>query len=339
MHSGKLDKAHILLRGSLKQRGRLPKEVQLEITNRCNFACTMCPRQSMEIPETDMADPVLARAIENLAGVDAVVLSGWGEPLAHAGLPGVLARIREAHPAIAIELVTNGSMLKGAIVDEILKHDVTRLSVSLDRVMKLTGHDGHRTPGKVAVNLRRFARTAGDDGPAIGLKSTLGVGTLYDLFDVVEFAVEIGAAGVHLLRLDTRFTPDLDRPPIEEEREFVAELKRRAVGRVPLTYDNDDRLTGRLATHGETVCLRTVYHAYVTVDGDVTPCSLAREHTMGNLVELSLSAIWRGEAFKRFFREQSRVCGNCDLLTCNHRIERTQAAAKQADSATAPQSG
>jgi radical SAM protein with 4Fe4S-binding SPASM domain len=58
--------------------------------------------------------------------------------------------------------------------------------------------------------------------------------------------------------------------------------------------------------------------AYVTAEGDVTPCCNCpdkRELFMGNLLEKPFSSIWNGKAYRIFRRELRegvpQICRNC----------------------------
>ena len=72
-----------LARLALKQRTQLPREIQIEVTNRCNLDCDMCPRLVLlKVPEVDMSDETFEAVLGQLDRPESITLTGWGEPLA-----------------------------------------------------------------------------------------------------------------------------------------------------------------------------------------------------------------------------------------------------------------
>src|SRR5574337_1234727 len=43
-----------------------PERIQIEITNRCNCACGMCPRESFNLPEKDIPLDLFKKIIDNI---------------------------------------------------------------------------------------------------------------------------------------------------------------------------------------------------------------------------------------------------------------------------------
>jgi MoaA/NifB/PqqE/SkfB family radical SAM enzyme len=94
--------------------------IDIELTNRCNAACSFCPRDAMPeqgLMRHDVFEQSLARAVEfqKLArGLPAplestVVFCGTGEPLVHHRMEEYVRRVRAA--GLACEVSTNGSLL------------------------------------------------------------------------------------------------------------------------------------------------------------------------------------------------------------------------------------
>jgi pyruvate formate lyase activating enzyme len=76
----------------------------------CNFRCPYCHTPDLLRPDCGLEDVPLETVLESLRAsdgwVDGVVVSG-GEPTVHAGLPGLLAALKEA--GAATKLNTNGA--------------------------------------------------------------------------------------------------------------------------------------------------------------------------------------------------------------------------------------
>lgn len=60
-----------------------PRQVQLEVTNRCNLDCPMCPREVMDIELEHMEWDTFRQVVDKLHGDEDITLTGWGEPFLH----------------------------------------------------------------------------------------------------------------------------------------------------------------------------------------------------------------------------------------------------------------
>ena len=86
---------------SLGVRSQIPREIQLEITNRCNLDCDMCPRLTLlGVPEVDMSRATFEAVLDRLEAPEAITLTGWGEPLMHPELLEFVDSIRARFPAV-----------------------------------------------------------------------------------------------------------------------------------------------------------------------------------------------------------------------------------------------
>lgn len=326
---------------ALRRRARTPREVQLEVTNRCNLDCDMCPRLSLlKVPEQDMSRETFEAVLARLDRPHVVTLTGWGEPLMHPELFGFIDRLLERWPGVDVGFTTNGHLLSDGMVDKVLARRVTRVNVSLEELPwaeapapppdtnPLKGHqnrvarDGHPTPPKVVEHLRRFlerrnAQAArGEPAPEVRLQVVLFPGGGEVVERLVDFAADLGFQAVNIVRLDVRGRPDLARPGFEEERALIARARARGAARgVPVGSVNDHGVLLRLASHGDRACLRLDSYIYVDVHGNVAPCCLLRSVKVGNLVEQSLAEVWNGEALRAFQgREPHPACRGCDAF-------------------------
>src|SRR3989338_8288293 len=46
---------------------KIPVEAQIEITNKCNFTCPMCPREIMDVPLTNMDFGLFKEVVRKLS--------------------------------------------------------------------------------------------------------------------------------------------------------------------------------------------------------------------------------------------------------------------------------
>lgn len=113
--------------------------ISIEITNRCNSACKMCPRKDMFFEKKHMEILVLNSIIDdiqkhNINGV-LISLSGMGEPILHPYFPMVLKTIHKRLPGNPISINTNCLLLKektDMILSSLGDNDIVSLSISSD---------------------------------------------------------------------------------------------------------------------------------------------------------------------------------------------------------------
>ncbi len=122
-----------------------PKKLYLEVTTNCNMSCGMCVKQA---PGSSISNKHLDVAVFNkllpcIPHIQALVLSGIGEPLLH---PDLLWMIAKAHEQMAdkrasetsekswIGFQTNGLLLTHSLTEQLLDAGLNRLCISVDNV-------------------------------------------------------------------------------------------------------------------------------------------------------------------------------------------------------------
>ncbi|MBI5444788.1 MAG: radical SAM/SPASM family putative metalloenzyme maturase [Deltaproteobacteria bacterium] len=114
-----------------------PTKLFVETTTRCNLRCRMCVKQTAGngVAEGDLSPDVFAALEPALPGLEALVLSGIGEPLLHPRLEEFVraARARMAREAW-VGFQTNGLLLDDRRAASLAAAGVDRVCVSLDSV-------------------------------------------------------------------------------------------------------------------------------------------------------------------------------------------------------------
>ncbi|MBI5427062.1 MAG: radical SAM protein [Nitrospinae bacterium] len=296
--------------------------MQIEITNRCNMDCHMCPREVLGIELEHMEWDTFAAAVDKLGDREDVTLTGWGEPFLHPRIFDMIAYCKERGHKVMI--TSNGLFVRPTVPREIASSGLDAITFSVDSV---SGHveEGH-TNNKVFENIETVARVRANGKLSLRLQSTLHAGREEDLYDVIRYGARIGCDIVNVGRLDRKYAPDLKRPdPAEEERIFnKADSLARSLGIQLdwLQYSVSSGLTRffyrllrkKLHQSGR-YCLKTFNYAYVNRLGDVTPCCLLPQTKMGNVIEGDLEGIWRSDRFNHFRENYRQTCGSCDLWT------------------------
>jgi radical SAM protein with 4Fe4S-binding SPASM domain len=320
----------------------LPREVYLEVTNRCNLPCETCPRTHTELERpADLALSRLVEIVSALPGIDRAVLHGVGEPLLNPELAPMVAHLSERGAHVVVN--TNGTLLTERRGDALTAAGLGELRVSVDAATpetyrRIRGADVLDTilTRLAAFTARRAAR--GEERPAVSVWATALRENLDELPALVRLAAGCGARGVHLQRLvfnglglavrDQSVYRDLalrERLVLDECR-----LVALALG-VELTgsggTDGDGALGGgdRAPERAWLGCRRPWKVMYVTANGNLMPCCIApfattdfAGITLGNVAD-GLERAWNGPRMQDFrSRHQSDAppepCAPCGAL-------------------------
>lgn len=297
-----------------------PQDVQLEITNRCNFACPICPRNLMKVPAQDMPWPLFHRVIQNVGRPHAITLTGWGEPLMHADFCRVIAYLNQKIPQAKIKFTTNGSLLNPQLIIKLLKLRIAEIHFSLDTVHQKS--ESHGGAAKLSQNVEALRCGRGPRAnPRIFFQSVISPDALPTLRNIIRLGKKLQVDQINLMRLEKIFDPDLKRPDFPKEQQILrAAYQYGRKGGIRIFSFNTFHPLLYCATHGERFCLRRDNHVYITVEGKVTPCCNLRQLVCGDLTREPLAAIWRNQNFHRFRAQEPGICARCDALTWKQKI-------------------
>lgn len=108
-----------------------PPSLEIEVTNRCNEDCVMCPRHLLARPFGNLEMSLLDKILEEVAGhVELINLFHFGEPLLHPHLGEMIRRCKESGAKVLV--TTNGTLLNERRARELIDSGLDMLIVSLD---------------------------------------------------------------------------------------------------------------------------------------------------------------------------------------------------------------
>jgi MoaA/NifB/PqqE/SkfB family radical SAM enzyme len=308
----------------------IPKRIQFELTNICNFNCKMCQRYSFNLPEREMTLEKFQDALSwmsDVKDINDILFSGWGEPMTHPDLFEMISMVKER--GYYLSMTTNGSQIKGDLINRILKSGINNIFISLEDLE--TGKMGHPSGKQVSENIVNLLEERGDKNePKIILRTTLHSGKDEQLFKLAKFAREKMVDVFQITRLDIRFNPDLKRPNLTKERillNSVFKILKGSQTELSCTYLNRETGLRRflysffknlLHRRGKD-CPKIFDYLYITIDGEVSPCCALPRFIIGNIEDESIKEIWNGKKLIDFRRNQSNICGVCDVPFVNQK--------------------
>ncbi len=315
---------------------KLPTELYLETTNRCNLACTTCP-QYFGMPEEsgDLTLHQVQLIVDQLPDLRRVVLHGIGEPLLNKSLVQIIELLKRRGAHVLFN--TNGLLLRGRLVEPLIGSGLDELRVSVDSAEPETyaairGVDGL---DRIFENLKTFETTKrrlGATTPVVSLWITGMKTNVQELPKLVRRAADMGIGEVYLQRLvfsgrgHAVEDEALFHRSTDQERSAVAEAER-------LAKELGVRLKGSGEVNEVSVfmsddepdvpyqhCRRPWSLMYITANGNALPCCIApfttapyEEITLGNVFDETLEEIWNGPRYQDW---RKRMLGDRPPLAC-----------------------
>ncbi len=300
-----------------------PERIQIEITNRCNYSCGMCPRETFNLPEKDIPFDLFKHIIDRIDSRYNVTLTGWGEPLLHPQLMEMIAYTKNKGHKVG--LTTNGLLL-AQYTEKFIEIRLDKLTISLDSIDDESGaKEGHPSSKVVQKNIESLVKLRGTKPiPVVTIQITMH--DEKQCLDAVRLAGEIGADRVYLIRLNMPMDKSgFKRPGLKEELE-IYEKSEKIASEYGLQVDNNytafDNILFRFLYKKmrpamyrfDKYCPKPYDYLYINIDGRVTPCCDLPRHEVGNILKEDIDEIWNSENMQYFRKNQNDICGNCDAL-------------------------
>lgn len=290
-----------------------PQTVHLDVTNACNTDCVTCWDHSPHLHRApssawkrQRADPAALAAllddIQSLGGLEAVIVSGMGEPFTHPEIYAILGDIKRR--GLHLTVITN---LVAADVDRIIAIGVDSLLIGVQGASESSYlafhpsfHAGHWQ--RLQHALTRL-RAAGRRDKHVQVICNCNA---HELAAMIDQAHRFAAAQINFKLASLRNGT---------EAVAVTEVQRRALltRDVPAARDlaarlgvahNLDVFEQQLLTGGEATapiadvgCFLGYHYSRVTVEGTVLYCCNT-EVEVGRLSDRPFSAHWRGPAWE-----------------------------------------
>ena len=298
----------------------VPAQAQIEITNKCNLDCNMCPRESLGVEYKHMDLDLFKKITDRVNGVRLITLTGWGEPFMHPNIFDMIRICKER--GFQVQLTTNGLFPNDSISEKIINSEVDSISFSID-TLNGTSNFGHQN-NEAQKNIMKLIKTRNGSKPKVILQSTLQKNGGDEICRIIRWGASAGVDRVILGRLDQRFNEKLPRPSMDEEKEILIKAyrlgKKSGIEVDCIQYAVGEGIQKEIykilkyALHcfGK-YCLKTYAYVYINLNGDVTPCCGLPLYKIDNILQRELKDIWHDKKFKNFRKNQTEICGKCDL--------------------------
>ncbi|HLC88867.1 MAG TPA: radical SAM protein [Candidatus Nanoarchaeia archaeon] len=299
---------------------KVPRQVNIEATNKCNLNCKMCKRRELKIPETGIELDRFKQVVDKLPRrVKEISFGSYGESFIHPDIYEMIKYVKSK--SFFLSITTNGFLfIKEENRKKVLESGVDVLRFSVEEIKPSTSN-AH----PYNINLLAALEKLADEKKQTGSQTKLFFNTVvnqgnYDqIIDLIKHAETIGFDAVELIHLDKKANDVKEYLPIEKEIALyrkINQMKDQMKFNIQVT-SLYDRYIGirKFAFRNMKYCPFTYDVCHVTIEGDVTPCCFGLpRHRIGNIFEHSLSEIWNSSQFKKFRKEQQQVCKGCTLM-------------------------
>jgi len=265
-----------------------PRYIDVELTNRCNFHCLMCPTGVGTVKRASgfMSDGIFRRILKEIRPHKTPVrFIRWGEPLLH---PKVLPYMRDVKACGSlIHLNTNGSLLTKSLMEEFLEIPLDSIKFSFQGVDRKSYREMRNRDffDELLAKVEQLHAMRGDrEKPFIHVSTTI----TYERLDQVRAFRDRVSAFVDLLTIGRTILEhiDIDAAPLgNEEKATLRFLKGQesVVKKHPECQEVFDKLS-------------------INWDGMVSACCGDYDNLMvvGDLSRQSLQEIWTSDRINRF---------------------------------------
>lgn len=300
------------------------KEMILELSHNCNLACIMCGFGGQPVRrERFMSQDMLERILGQMAAApQAIRLNGRGESTIHPAFVTMVERVHAAFPDAVLNLFTNLSISRPAVIDTLLRHDM-QLFVSLDST-EASEMESIRRGCRQSVILANLDRLEGI-GRRPFIVFTMQEANLHRIGEMARFA---RARSFHLLLNTIRRDEGIE--PFVELVTRQAKALRDTFAAIRAIYDGSglacllpDQIHGVPMADGtaptcgsQAACPALEQEICILANGDVTPCNMFNPFVFGNVGTTPLAEILAGpeRAWFRAHHKEHYYCANCACM-------------------------
>lgn len=268
----------------------LPRYIDVELTNLCNFKCCFCPTgtKSMQRVKGFMSDAVVDALIDNVAkyNIPGVRFIRWGEPTMHPKYIEIIERVKKTGALVHIN--TNGSLLNEEQIKRLIDVKLDSIKFSFQGADEGTynemreGGDYNRL---LEIVRRMYDLRGGKPYPYIQISTTLTGETAQQ---VENFKSDVGGYcdyyNIGYTKLNHLNVDDMNIDGAEKEK--IRKLQEHE--RIHHVYSE--------------VCPEAFDKLSINWNGDVTLCCADYDGylVVGNILDMSIKQLFNSNAANQY---------------------------------------
>jgi radical SAM protein with 4Fe4S-binding SPASM domain len=310
---------------------RVPREIQIEATSKCNLRCPFCSHSRDKSSGHHLTVEGLRGIIDWLPLLPARVrLSGVGEPLLNPDFFSLVDVLSDR--GIKCDFITNGTLLTPSVREAILSRPaIDGVVISCDGAQQTTFESyrlgAHFESWKQRVGeLLAEAKELRGESLGFTMSTVINRPMLSELPDVIRLAADLGfpritfLAPVPLDDVAASLCPtpaEMSAIPRDELLDMAAAMGIETQGLALHSWPMPLVRMRRRVGLGR--CMQPWEYLFVRANGDVASCCALfdsdKAAVMGNVFQESFTDVWRGGPFREFRRtlvsKTNPLCNVC----------------------------
>lgn len=300
---------HFSLKFSKSTKVAYPSTIMLELTNRCNLACTTCAREygyGKQMNQGIMDEKQAKKIIDELwPYLDSIGLTGMGETFLYPDIENIVDYIKSKNKGIIISVSTNGMLPNFIEQASKLINKIDTIQVSIDGLGEV--YESIRKKAKfetLQANLETLVKLCQGTQTSLMMNMVVTKENYFQMSDLVKFAEKIGVKYMDFTMFNLAAVTQIDKSYYDfyKSPEFLTaldELKKtqKQTPSVSVSYHSFD------TDHSFQKCPFPWTHFYICWDGFVTPCCakpFPKELHFGNVFDHNVMDILNGEAYLKW---------------------------------------
>lgn len=305
-----------------------PSTVMLELTNQCNLACTICPREyayGKEMAKGMMDFEKAKEVIDELYPyLDSIGLTGMGETFMFKRIEEIVDYIKAKKTGIIISISTNAVLPNFIEKARPVIGKIDTIQISIDGMDEVYNAIRLKSDFKILdSNIQVLTELCKGTTTELMLNMVVTKENYKHMPRLVNYAAKVGIKYLDfsLFNLAAVTGHSLAYYDFYESKEFLAVVKETDM---EIEKTKDVLLTTKLFQMASSFkkCSFPWSHFYVSQDGYVPPCCakpFPKEHSLGDAFGSSLMDVLNGEnliAWREMWYQDKTpdFCSNCNLV-------------------------
>ncbi len=288
-----------------------PSTIMIELTNHCNLACTICPREYNYGKEMDKGTMDIKQAKKIIDEVhpylDSIGLTGMGETFMYKELEDVVDYIKNKNKGIIISISTNAVLPNFLQKVETLVGKIDTIQVSIDGIEDVYNSIRVKSDFKLLNNnLRKLASLCKTSKTDLMLNMVVTKENYTHMSKLVNYAENIGINYLDFTMLNLASVTNVPTTYYEfyQSKEFL-----KAVSELELAISNTNKLVitskNFQTDNSFQKCPFPWSHFYICQDSYIAPCCakpFPKEKNFGNVSDIKVIDILNSSEFRNWRR-------------------------------------
>jgi len=305
-----------------------PSTIMLELTNRCNLACTTCPREyeyGKAMEQGAISVNQAKKIIDELwCYLDSIGLTGMGETFLYKEIEEIVNYIKSKNRGIIISVSTNAMLpdFIERIKPLINKIDTVQISIDgLNEVYEQIRKNARFS--RLVDNLQQLIQLTDGTQTELILNMVVTKENYFQMPDLVDFAEKIGIKYMDFTKFNLASVTKIDLSYYDfyKTTEFNSAIQK---------LEDKIRNADNVVVSYYSFCNKGSFqncgfpfsHFYICWNGFVTPCCakpFPKEKNFGNVFEGSVMQVLNGQSYQQwrelwFKNKTPDFCKKCHLV-------------------------